>query len=330
MRELNQHLKEGKFARAYLLYGDEVFLLSHFRKRLEDAVMQDNDPTFNLDILPSRTSAADIISSCETLPFMGEHRLVILKNSGLFETGRKDDSEALAKYIEDIPDTAVLVFVESSIDKRGKLFKRVKDMGMIFEAQRPKEGELVEWAMKMAAHNKKAFPRAVAFHLVRNVGEDMQLLHVEISKLLTYVGDALEITTQHVDAICTKSLNVKIFDLMRAITKKDKKTAVKLYGDLMTLKESPFMVLSMVARQFRFYIQCGHLAKAGVSQQNIAKQLAQNPFAVKEFIEGSRNFSLEAMKQALMECLEADYAIKTGEIGDELAVEMLLVKLCSY
>jgi len=124
-KELNQNIKSGDFKRVYLLYGVEGFLLGHWQKRLADGVLGGigTDANLNFKLFDGKVPVADIIAAAETMPFFSDHRLVLLKDTGLFEAGRKDDSEEMAKYIADIPDSTVLVFVEKCVDNRGRLFK---------------------------------------------------------------------------------------------------------------------------------------------------------------------------------------------------------------
>ena len=42
----------------------------------------------------------------------------------------------MAAYIKDIPETSVFVFVEDEIDRRGKIYKYVKEHGYICEMAR--------------------------------------------------------------------------------------------------------------------------------------------------------------------------------------------------
>ena len=328
MKELNQHIKSGNFAPVYLLHGTEGFLLRHWQKKLVETFVPDANP-FNLENLDAKTSASDIISSAETLPFMSDFRLIFLKNTGLFEAGRKDDSETLAGYIPDIPETTIILFVEEKVDKRGRLYKRVKDAGFVLEATTPKEAELWEWAVKMCASRGKNMSLATAKHMMQSTTIDMQSLHNELEKLIAHAGNGTEITTSDVDAVCTKSLDVKIFSMMDAVGAGNAKAAVRMYQDLMTLKESPFMVLSMIARQYRFYIQCSYLVSKKTPSKEIASKLSLHPFAVENFIKGGRNLSQQTMLSALNQCLETDFAIKSGHIQDATAVEMLIVKLCT-
>jgi DNA polymerase-3 subunit delta len=329
MRELNQRIKSGDLSGVYLFYGPETFLIKHWRKRLIEGVLGNTSDSFNLEVMQGKIPAADIISAAETLPFMGDYRVIVLKDTGLFESGRKDDSEALAQYIADgVAASTVLVFIESSVDRRGRLYKRVNENGFAAEATTPKEPDLADWAVKLCASLGKNLSRAAAYHLIRNVSTDMNLLYNELFKLVSYAGQNAEITIKDIDTLCTKSLDIKIFDLMRFIAAGDALKAAGLYQGLMNLKESPLMVLSMLARQFRYELQCGHLAKT-MPQKDIAAKLALHPFAVKEFVANSSRLPTDAKISALNDCLTTDHNIKTGKIKDALAVEMLIIKLCT-
>jgi len=320
-------MKEFNNQRCCLFYGKEGFLLSHWRKSLVETAVPEDARDMNMDVFEGKVDAARIIESAETQPFMAERRLVVVTSSGLFQSGRKDDAESMANFVKDIPESTVMLFIEQDVDKRGKLYKSVVEHGLVKEAATPKEAELVDWAVKLCASFGAKLPKPVAVYLIRNISADMQLIYNEVAKLASYKGSG-EISNADVDTICTKSLEAKIFDLMKAIGNRDAKRAAALYGNLIAAKESPLMVLTMIARQFRYYLQCAHLSPK-ISQKDIAAQLSLHPFAVREFVEGTRNFSQSAMISALENCLETDFAIKTGQIGDVLGVEVLLIRICN-
>ncbi|MDR2182660.1 MAG: DNA polymerase III subunit delta [Clostridiales bacterium] len=328
MKELANHIKTGNFARCYLFFGPEAFLSGRWRQSLIDAALPKEAREMNMEIFSGKLHpAARIMEAAETMPFLAQRRLVIVQDSGLFQGGRKDDSESMTNFVADIPESTVIIFAEDDVDKRGRLYKAVSKHGAVMEAKTPKEADLANWAVKLCASLGAKLPKHTAIYLLRNTAADMSLLHNEIAKLAAYKLHG-EITNADVDAVCTKSLEAKIFDLMRAIGSKDAKRAAVLYANLIAAKESPLMVLTMLARQFRFYLQCAHLA-AKMSQKDIAAKLALHPFAVSEFIEGSRGFSRAAMLAALEACLETDYAIKSGQMGDAMAVEILIIKTCA-
>jgi len=328
MKELNNHIKSKNFSRCYLFFGPETFLLDRWGKALVSAILPEDARDMNMETFDGKAEVARIMEAAETMPFLADYRLIIVEDSGLFISGRKDASEAMAEFVTDIPENTIIIFSEKDVDKRGRLYKRIKEHGTVMEAATPKEADLADWAVKLCASWGAKLPKSVAMYLTRTAPTDMSLLYNELAKLVAYKAGGSEITNADVDAVCTKSLEAKIFDLMRDIGNKDAKRAAAQYANLIAAKESPLMVLSMIARQFRYYLQCTYLAPK-MSQKDIASKLALHPFAVREFVEGSRNFSHEAMLVAFESCLETDVAIKSGQIGDVLGVELLIVKICA-
>ena len=86
MQILNQDIKDGSFKKAYLLFGEEVFLKMSYKNRLKDAVTAGDTMNFNhyegkgMDI-------NEIIGIADTMPFFAERRLVLIEDSGWFKGG---------------------------------------------------------------------------------------------------------------------------------------------------------------------------------------------------------------------------------------------------
>ena len=329
MKRLNADIKENSFKTVYLLFGEESFLVRHYMDRLSAAIVPEDAQAMNAVRLEGKAVTAEAIEdAAETMPFLCERRLVLVKDSGLFEAGRKDESEQLAAYLPNAPETCTILFVESGVDKRGRLYKTADKAGLAVEMKTPDERDLSTWAAKRLQAAGLAISGGAMAYLLRTVAHDMTSLHAETEKLIAYKGEGGEIGTADIDDICTKALATRIFDLTDAIGAKDAEKALQIYANMLLMKESPLMILAMVARQFRLILQCGHLAAQRMPQAEAAKVLGLHPFVTKECMRQSALFSGAALRQALRDCLDADIAIKTGGMEDKLAVEMLIVKYC--
>ena len=86
-------------------------------------------------------STAEVIDLAETMPFFAERRLIVIENSGFF----KNAAPELADYLKNLPETAYFLFVESEVDKRGKMYKAVKEKGRIVELSRQDEKTILYW-----------------------------------------------------------------------------------------------------------------------------------------------------------------------------------------
>ena len=132
MKSLNEDIKTGQFKSVYLLYGEEAYLKKQYKERMTKAMIPDGD-TINYAYYEGKgIRPGELIDLAETMPFFAERRLITVENSGFF----KNAVPELADYIKTMPDTACFLFIENEIDKRGKMYKAVKDKGRIVELGR--------------------------------------------------------------------------------------------------------------------------------------------------------------------------------------------------
>jgi len=320
-KKLMTNLKNGDFASCYLLYGEERFLVSFYANAIEKAALgSDSADYFALH------PVSEIIMAADTLPFFTERRVIVIQDSKLFATGRKDDSEKMANYLPTIPSETIIIFSESEVDRRSKLFKQITKVGAVLECPPPTPQELATWANRLAKERGVTLSPAAAHYLVRTVGTNMTLLSNEMAKLAAYVGKGAEITGPDIDIICTPTLEARIFDLIKAMCGGQLAEALAKYRDMLLLKESPIMILTMIIRQFRMILLCALARERGLSVFDTSRELGLREFMVSEALGQARRFSNATLLQALEDCLDTDVKMKTGLISQEFGVEMLIVK----
>lgn len=326
MKKLKEDIKNKNFERVYLFFGDENYLKKECENKLKAAVIADGAETMNLDIFEGKKPEVKKISdSCETFPFMNDLRLVIVKDSELFVQGNKDGSEKMAEYIKNIPEFSILTFIEGKADKRGKLYKAVSKNGYCLECKIPSERELCEWVGKEVLKNGFTMKKDVILYFLRNINPGMESILAELEKLYNY-SERGEIIKKDIDSICSKSLEVKIFNMVAAIGNKNIKEALDIYNNMILMKEAPIMILAMIARQFRIILQSKYLSEKGYYNSDIAKKINQRDFVVSQCVFQAKNFKKKDLLNALKDCAECDVNIKSGKIQDRLGVEMIIMK----
>lgn len=283
----------------------------------------------NLDTFEGKKcSVESIYDTFTTLPFMSPYRVLVINDSMLINTGRKEDTEKMTNYLEQIPDSSIIIFLESQIDKRSKLYKKLIKIGRTIEFTTPIESELVKWVSNTLKKSNKTISYENAVYLLHVVAHNMDSILLELNKLIDYKDVSSEINKEDIDLICIKSLEIKIFDLVDAVANKNINQALNIYNNLLLMKEQPIMILSMIARQFRLVLECKKLKSSGSSTNEISNILDLRSFIVSNCLKQSNNFTLKDLVNALRECLQADIDIKTGRKNDKLAVEMLIIKYC--
>lgn len=325
MKNLNEDIKNGTFQPVYLLYGEEEYLKNQYKNRLKRAILPDGD-TMNFSLYQGKGIAPrQIIDQAETLPFFADHRLILVEQSGFF----KNACPELAEYLPNLPKETILIFVENEVDKRGKLFKVVKQKGRIAELARQDERTLQSWILGMLKREQKNITGDALQLFLEMAGDDMEHIANELEKLLcfTYGRDAIEVSD--VQEICTVTTESRIFDMIRALAEKRQKEALDLYYDLLSLKEPPMRILFLIARQFNQMLQLKDLREQGLDSGTVASRAGLAPFIAKRSLAQAERFEKKELLQAVEDCVDAEESVKTGRLGDRLAVEMLIVKYSS-
>lgn len=325
MKSLNEDLKTGNLKQVYLLFGEENYLKKQYKDRLTKALISDGDEMNYAYYEGKGIDVKEIIDLAETMPFFSERRLIVIENSGFF----KNAAPVLAEYMKDIPETSYFVFVESEVDKRGKLYKAVKDKGRIVELARQDEKTLVRWIYGNVKKEGKQITESSIHYLLSKCGTDMENLQKEMEKLFCYTLDKEVIELRDIDAICTTQITNEIFDMVNAVAEKKQKRALDRYYDLLALKEPAMRILYLLSRQFRLLMEVKEMTGQGYDKKSIASKAGLHPFAVGKYIEQSRRFSQEELRSILEESVDIEERVKTGRLQDVLAVELFIVKYSS-
>ncbi|MDO4331578.1 MAG: DNA polymerase III subunit delta [Eubacteriales bacterium] len=322
MQQLLNDLKSGNLKQVYLLYGEETYLRLQYRDKLKAALVAVDD-TMNYHYFEGKdTSPPELIDLAETMPFFAERRVIFVENSGFF----KKSADQLAEYLRGIAPTAWFVFVESEVDKRGKMFKAVKDVGRPVEFARQNEATLKKWILVLLKKEGKKIAEPALNYFLQKTGTDMENIYRELEKVFCYTLGRDVVTEEDIDAVCIRQVSNQIFDMVEAIALRRQRQALKLYYDLLSLKEPPMRILFLIGRQFNLLMQVKELKKKGYDDKRIAEKTGLHGFIVKKYVSQASRFSMEELQEALTACVEADEAVKTGKMNDVMSVELLIVQ----
>jgi DNA polymerase-3 subunit delta len=321
MQTLAQDMKDRTFKSVYLLYGEETFLKNSYKNQLKASITQGDTVNFN-QFDGKGIGVRELISLSDTMPFFAEKRLILIEDSGFF----KSPAEELSSYLSQIPDTTCMIFVESEVDKRSKMFKRVKEVGYVCEMERQNLNQLAKWAGTLLGREGKKITGNTMELFLHKTGDDMENIKMELEKLISYTLGREVIEADDVEAICTERVTNKIFDMVAAIVNRQTRKAMDLYEDLLTLKEPPMRILFLIARQFNQLLQVKELMGKGLDKSGIAAKLKVPPFAAGKLMPQARTFSKEDILSYVNLCVDAEEAVKTGRLGDRMAVELLLTR----
>lgn len=321
MRIINEDIKAGKYKRAYLLYGEEDYLKKQYKDKLKEAITLGD--TMNYGYFEGKgIDVNSLIEMSETMPFFADYRLVVVENSGFF----KGANGRMAEYVEKIPESTVMVFVESEVDKRGKLYKRVKEKGHECEMTVQTPAVLEKWILGILGREGKRITKEAIDYFLSISGSDMTNIYGELEKLICYCMDKEAIDVADIKEITTEQISAKIFDMIDALGYKNQKRTLDIYYDLINTKEPPMRILFMLTRQFNIMLQVKELKEQGMGQKDIASRLSMQPFIVGKAMKQTGNFKGTTLRAAIHEAVDMEKNIKSGNMDEKMGVEMLLIK----
>ena len=324
MQRLNQDMKTGQLNHIYLVYGEEAYLRKQYKNRLKEAIIGDDSMNYHY-YEGKGVTIGEVIDQAETMPFFSEKRLILMENTGLFKGG----GEGLSEYLKSPAQTVYFLFVETEVDKRSKLYKTVSAKGCAVEFGIQDENTLKRWVLGMVKRENKKISEPALNFLLEMTGTDMENIQKEMEKLFCYCMDQDAITERDIVQICTKRISSHIFDMINAIADRKQKKALELYYELLALKEPPMRILFLITRQFNLLLQVKELAGKGYQGRAIGEKVGLPGFVAGKYVTQASRFQKEELRETVEACVEAEEAIKTGRLNDNMSVELLIVKYSS-
>lgn len=320
MQRLKEDIKNKNFHKFYLLFGEEDYLKKMYRDNLKNAVLANSDD-MNYSYFEGRSiDVLQIQEIAYTLPFFNDYRVVVIENSGFFKS-----ASTLSDYLLSIPNSTVVIFVEKEIDKRNKLYKLVNKQGLAVELKEMGTADLKRFIAVMLKENDRQMRESTADYFLQQVGSSLSNITNEIDKLVSYTYNKSEITKEDIDAICCVQLTGRIFQMIDYAAMGKKNDALKLYHDLLELRESPMSVLYLMTRHFNILLQVK--ASGNIPKSQIASKLKIPPFTISKYINQAERFESQSLKEMIDECIETEYKFKRGILNCQIGVEILLIQL---
>lgn len=320
MKDLANDIKTGEFKNVYLLYGDETYLKRYYKNKLKESVLPPGD-TMNFSSFDANSfDPKEVMGLCDTMPFFADHRLVMVEDSGTF----KSANDELISYIENIPDSVVLVFCEENVDKRGKMYKTVSKKGRAVEMKRLTPSEMERWVVGRLKRDNRRISKSAYDLFVSKVGDSLESIDKELEKLISYTYGREDITEKDVEDLCTVTVESKVFDMIDAVVAGQAAKALDLYFDMLTLKEPPMRILFLISRQYSLLLKTRLLLDEKTPRPEIGSRLGITDWVAGKCIRMSGRYTAAGLKKCVEKCAEAEEAVKTGRMNDKLSVELII------
>ncbi len=290
------------------MYGDEKLLVRRNLNRLLKK-LDGNFPEFNFQEFPHDAPVDSIADAVVAMPFMAERKCVTVSDLNV-EAMNTAELDKLYELLDIIPETTVLILYLPTL--------------------RLKDNELDKYVCREAEKANCLLSRKLAERIVQYVGNDLNALTNEVTKLCAFAGGG-EITAEQVEKTVTKNMETTVFLLSNALVRGDYSKAYALLDLLMAQREEPYTILAVLSSAYidmyrvRAAIEAGKTSMAPTEYGDYRGRDFRLKYAERDV----RDLSIEMLRECLSLLLNCDLSIKLsgGENMDRIALEKLFAQL---
>jgi len=301
----------------YLLMGSDrpkhLRALRRLRSRFDaEAVEQ---------LAAESAGGADAVAACNALGLFGGAgggRLVVVHG---VEAWRKEDVEALAGYLKDPVEGAVLALVADEALRGTALAELCKKKGQVLRFDVPKASNLHTWARAELKRLGVSADADAARALVELVGDDTIALSTELEKLAAW-ADGEPVGRREVEELAAPGREAAAWALTDAWGGRDLATLLEAY-ELALEKKEPFLLAVSLASHVGKVRAAQALAEQGLGAREVASRLKMKEFPARKALQHAERYSRAELDSALVRLAELDAAIKGGS---RLSAELELLR----
>ncbi|MBW1989562.1 MAG: hypothetical protein JRI97_08455 [Deltaproteobacteria bacterium] len=298
-----------------------------------------------------------------------------------------DEAETLAAGLAaGVPKANVLLITSSSVDKRKKLYKYLKESGLVVDCSVPSgrrkadkdaaESQRKAVAAQVLSPLGKTLEPAALAELEKRLNPDLRTLAAALEKLAAFVGGRKRITADDVSQVVSANRTDPIFVFTNALLDRDADESLKQLSMLLSSGFHPLQVLAAITNQLRRlvlarefldsdagrawmpgmrypqYTQSIHPLVEGFDQElaalardwkdragqgdkgkkgavDLAISRSKSPFPAYLLLDRARRFTTAEAVSFLVQAGVCDKKMKTSGIDPRLAVESLVLAVCS-
>ncbi|HZK34002.1 MAG TPA: DNA polymerase III subunit delta [Bacillota bacterium] len=335
--EVFDEIKKNSLGSLYLFYGPEEHVKSEAFSKMREKLLDTELGDLNYQMIDGANIIDnDIINASETLPFMSERRLVVVKDHPGLTSRKSGDHDQLKTYMQRVPaSTCLLFYSNGKIDRKRALYKAINKHGRAVEFPLLARKDLKIWTSREFRRSKRQIsPQDLDLFLDR-AGNVLERISNEIKKLVAYTAENPVITKEIINKMVTPEPEYTVFELMDSIAGRKNEQALMLLDVLLENGQNIMGIIALLSKQLRNMLMCKEYTSKGLTASYIVDRLSiidrkrVHPFVVKKSTAQAHKFTNNQLSLALRGCAELDHNIKKGRIGDRLGLELFIIKLCS-
>jgi DNA polymerase-3 subunit delta len=328
----------------HILYGSELLARRDALERLKESLDSDGSLATNTTSLDAaRSSPQEVIAACDTVPFLGEHRLIVVDGllSQAVRRGRRADDaedvpppdagrwEPLVDYVPNMPPSSVLVLTDVGVTVNNALLKKLGPLGDVQQFKMPSERDLPGWVNAQAKKIGLKIDAPAARLLAGLIGQDTWMLTSELDKLCAFAnGDTVR--EADVRELVSRASDQKAYFLSDAVVDGQSAKAARLLEELIDDGAVLQVLLATVANRYRRIAIAKEMMERSAPGAEIARRVGVKPnFALDRLLEQASRNSWRTIRWAYGRIIQSELDVKRGLMDARVSLELVVQELAS-
>lgn len=318
--DFQYYLSSGEPAPVLIFTGDQPYLAEQAVSDLKRILLGPSGDVNYTIFYGENASGKEIADNASTYPMFSKKKLIVVKNADKLSA---KELTALETYTASPSRSTCLVLIFSEV-KKPKLGGKNADL---FDFSLGK-GNALSAVREEAGRLGYEITNAGAETLLGLVGEDLQEVHNEMIKISIYKGDKKTIGPSDVEALTKKTKFADIYQLINAVSKRDKRTAHRVLADLETAGEEPLSILGLLSWRFRLIWKAKELLDMRTSQVEMIKALKISPGQYYYLSEDLKKFTYNDIARIMRALADCDKKLKLSYVPKSFVLTKLVLELC--
>lgn len=334
---LKSALKDNNFYRAYFLYGEEDFLTQTYTDRIINAAVPTDAQDMNLAVyreLPQNIS--EIADYLDNLPFGSDYKCVLIKDIDLDAVDTASHKQLLA-VIEDLPDSAILIFEQKTYPadlkklkaKTKKTLELCEKIGVSCEFKQLPTSKLADMACRKFAKLGCSISPENAGFLAEECGGSLSVLQTEIEKLAGYKVSG-EVTREDIEKLVPKRVVSNVYNLAKELLAGRTGAALKILDDLFIQRTDTVIIMAALSGHFTDLYRARLGIDAGASSAQTAKAFGYPPnrsFVMDNAYRSVRYLSTEYLASCIGILYRTNKALNSSGVNKRVLIERAITEI---
>ncbi len=305
-----------------LIIGDNLELVNFYLSEIMNKIGYEEEKKIEYDM--SVSSLSDILDEASMISLFSNEKIII-GNDFNINNIKNEEIDYLDRYIKNINKDVYIILIASKIDTRLKNYRIFKDNFNVIDISKSKNDDnIYDFIKNYIKDNGYKIDKYNLDYLVSKLGNDINNIKLELSKIFMYKDNDNIIDRDTIDLLVADNIDNVIYEFTNAVLDRDYDKVSKMYDNFKIQNIGYDYLLVSLSNSFRQALIIKILYNKGKSNFEIAKIINKKEFYVKKMLERLYNYTEEDICMIINKLATIDREFKTGKNNIDM-LELFLI-----